>query len=172
MTHGYEIEKSFMYTAANPSMDRARAISDIVLDKYVNGEISKIYIIYTDYNNGRESDCRSFRLLPFHRSEFASDAGSSDTRFEFVPSIDEVLDNIIPNYFTGYIYSALLESYCSEQNARMIAMDNDNRNAQELLDQLKLDYNHARQDKITQEITEVSSGAKSIKRDISRGERR
>ena len=70
-----------------------------------------------------------------------------------------MLDNIIPSYVTGFIYSALVDSFCSEQNARMAAMDSANQNAQALLDDLSAQFHHARQSAITQEITEISSGA-------------
>ena len=79
--------------------------------------------------------------------------------FEFYPSVGAVLNNMIPSYVSGFIYSALLDSFCSEQNARMTAMDAANRNAEELLSTLKLQYNRVRQAAITQEITEISAGA-------------
>ena len=75
-----------------------------------------------------------------------------------------MLDSIIPSYLTGYIYSALVDSFCCEQNARMTAMDAANRNAQELLDALAVEYNHVRQGAITQEITEIAAGAKGQRR--------
>ena len=87
---------------------------------------------------------------------------------EFLPSIVDVLENIVPSYVTGFIYSALVDSFCSEQNARMNAMDSANRNAQKLLDELSVQYNHVRQSAITQEITEVSSGAKCMKQKSGR----
>lgn len=167
-SHGYEIEQSFLYSAQNPTMDRARDICNEVVERYVDGKLSKIYLIYTDFGNGRNPHCVATRLLPFHRAEFDAIPGASETNFEFVPSVEEVLDSIIENYVIGYVYSALVDSFCSEQNARMIAMDNANRNAGELLDQLRLDYNHARQSAITQEITEVASGARALKKNQNR----
>lgn len=163
VSHGYDIEKSFIYSAQNPDMDRARDISDQIFSRYAAGEFKKVYLIYTDFGNGLTPSCVSYRLLPFHRAVFDEIPGASETNFEFIPSVHEVLDNIIPNYLVGYVYSALIDSFCSEQNARMMAMDNANRNAGELLDQLRLDYNHARQSAITQEIIEVSSGARAMK---------
>ena len=80
-----------------------------------------------------------------------------------VPSADEVLNTIVPNYVVGTIYGCLVESYCSEQNARMTAMDASNRNASEMLKALSIQYNRARQAAITQEITEVIAGAKAQK---------
>lgn len=166
-SHNIPIEQSFLYTAQNPTISRARALSRILLDLFDRGELSKIFIIYTDMKNAMNSQACSARLLPFHRAQFIipdNHEKKVKTPFEFVPSIETVLDNIVPSYVTGFIYSALIDSFCSEQNARMNAMDSANRNAQKLLDELSVEYNHIRQSAITQEITEVSSGAKSMKR--------
>ena len=112
-------------------------------------------------------NCRvcTSRLLPFHHAQFtASSNNTNENDFEFLQSVESVLDNIVPCYVTGFIYSALVDSFCSEQNARMNAMDSANHNAKKILDELKIEYNHIRQSMITQEITEVSSAAKSMKR--------
>ena len=161
--HGYKVDESFRFSAQNPSMDRAREICDHVVGRYIAGEFSKIYLIYTDFGNGINTDCVSKRLLPFHRAHFDEIPGESENLFEFIPSVTEVLDNIIQNYVTGYVYSVLVESYCSEQNARMTAMSNANNNASDMLENLSLQYNHVRQEEITQEITEISSGANALK---------
>ncbi len=165
--HNVPIEKSFLYTAQNPTVYRAREIAEELLELYNKGELSKIIIIYTDMEDAIHTRTHSFRLLPFHPGQFVFpeiDEKEVKEPFEFSPSVDAVLDHIVPSYVTGYIYSALIDSFCSEQNARMTAMDSANRNAQKILDELKVQYNHIRQGAITQEITEVSSGAKSMKR--------
>lgn len=165
-SHNIPIEKSFLYTAQNPTIHRAREISSILLDLFNRGELAKIFVVYTDMQGAINSQACSTRLLPFHRAQFIvpdSNEKEVKTPFEFMPSIEQVLDNIVPSYVTGFIYSALIDSFCSEQNARMNAMDSANRNAQNLLDELSLEYNHIRQGAITQEITEVSSGAKSMR---------
>lgn len=166
-SHNIPIEKSFLYTAQNPTMHRAREITDILLDLFDQKKLSKIFIIYTDMEGAINSQVCSSRLLPFHRAQFIIPGNTEKAvknPFEFVPSIESVLDNIVPSYVTGFIYSALIDSFCSEQNARMNAMDSANRNAQNLLEELSVEYNHVRQSAITQEITEVSSGAKSMKK--------
>ena len=154
------IEKEFLYTAQNPTLQRARNITALLLDLYRKGELSRIFIIYTDMG-GMESSAKTVRLLPFHRSQFASASHEKRTpvTFEFSPSVEEALDSMIPSYVSGFIYSALVDSFCSEQNARMTAMDSANQNAQELLDELSTQFNHTRQSAITQEITEISAGA-------------
>lgn len=166
-SHNIPIEKSFLYTAQNPTIHRAREISSILLDLFDEGKLAKLFVIYTDMKGSIDSQICSTRLLPFHRAQFiVPDSNEKEVRtpFEFMPSIEKVLDNMVPSYVTGFIYSALIDSFCSEQNARMNAMDSANRNAQKLLDELSVQYNHIRQGAITQEITEVSSGAKSMKK--------
>ena len=84
--------------------------------------------------------------------------------FDFRPSVKAVLDGIVPNYVGGFIYAALIASFSCEQQARMNAMDTANRNAEELLDELEIEYNEVRQSAITQEITEIAGAAKAMKR--------
>lgn len=162
------IEKSFLYTAQNPTLIRAQEIADYLLDMYDDNELSKIYIIFTHYENGVEEKVEVMRLLPFNRSDFKSRKEDKDSKFpwpkgeiEFFPNPEEALDNMISSYVTGIIYGALVDSFCSEQNARMTAMDSANRNAEELIADLTLQYNRTRQAAITQEITEISAGARA-----------
>ncbi|MBR3004835.1 MAG: ATP synthase F1 subunit gamma [Lachnospiraceae bacterium] len=162
-SHGYPVDENFNFTAQNPTVDRARMICDEVAGRFEAGEFSKIYLVYTEFGNGMNSKCISKRLLPLHRAHFDEIPGESENMFEFVPSVEKVLENVIRNYVVGYVYSALVESYCSEQNARMSAMNSANNNAAEMLETLRLQHNHARQDEITQEITEISSGANALK---------
>ena len=82
-----------------------------------------------------------------------------------VPSPSAVMDHVVPNYVTGFIFGALVESFCSEQNARMMAMEGASKSAREMIRSLGLMYNRARQAAITQEITEVCAGAKSLKKE-------
>ncbi|MBQ9165771.1 MAG: ATP synthase F1 subunit gamma [Oscillospiraceae bacterium] len=167
MQHHIPIERSFLYTAQNPTMERAREISAILLDGFGQGALKKIYIVYTDMESNLISEARSTRLLPFHRAHFASPTIEKAVTepFEFVPSVTAVLNNVMQSYVSGFIYSALIDSFCSEQNARMTAMDAANQNAEKLLGELSLQYNRVRQAAITQEITEISAGAAAQRRE-------
>ena len=160
---GIPIEKSFLYTAQNPTLQRARQISELLLERYDAGEINAVHVIYTDMKNGLEATVRQAQLLPLHRERFsiakADTAGGS--MFEFVPNAAAVLDNAVRSCLTGFIYSALVDSFCAEQNARMTAMNAADQNAEELLKDLSVQYNRARQGAITQEITEVSAGERA-----------
>ena len=162
---GIPVEHNFRYTAQNPSMTRAREICAVLLDAYDSGEIEKIYILYTDLKNGMNMEARTVRVLPFHRSSFHTTTQEKKVSvpFEFVPSVEEVLDALIPSYVSGYIYSALVDSFCSEQNARMNAMSAANDNARSMIEELESQYNRVRQSAITQEITEVTAGSRAIR---------
>ena len=168
--HKIPVERSFLYTAQNPTMQRAREISEILLALFDKGTVQKIFVVYTDMKNSMTEEAKTERLLPFHRKVFASNQTEKQvkTPFEFAPSVGEVLDTIIPSYVSGYIYSALVDSFCSEQNARMEAMNAAGQNAEKILSSLSVEYNRLRQAAITREITEISSGAKAQKRKVMR----
>lgn len=166
MRQGIPIEHSFLYTAQNPTMARAREISALLLDGYDKGELQKIFVVYTDMQKGSVFEAHATRILPFHRGFFTSSGeeiaqAERGPRFEFVPDAQAVLDSMVPSYVSGFIYSALIDSFCCEQSARMTAMDSADRNAEKLLGEFSLRYNRVRQAAITQEITEVSAGAKA-----------
>ena len=157
------VDRSFLYSAQNPSMERARDISSTLLELYDSGELDEIHIIYTDMRSGVATDVIEHQLLPIDPEEFMGDDSMENALEEgdFMPSAASVLDAIVPSYITGYIYSALVDSFCSEQNARMLAMDSAGRNADEMLSELSGQYNRVRQAAITQEITEVAAGARA-----------
>lgn len=164
---GYEIEQSFLYTAQNPTFTRAREISSILLEKYDARQIDEIRIIYSDMISEFLTEVKMMRLLPFDRREFwtkQEEKNEKDVHYMFDPSVDEVLNRVIPGYVAGNIYGALVDSFSAEQNARMTAMDAANKNAESLLAELQIQYNRVRQAAITQEITEVAAGAKAQKK--------
>ena len=163
-----DIEEFFPFTSQNPTLHRARKISAEILDYYYNRKIDEFYIIFTTIR-GNTCDARIERILPLDflsalKRKKAPIRGNMYEEFLMEPSPSAVLDNIVPNYVTGYIYGALVESFCSVQQSRMMAMDNANKNAEMMIVDLKKSYNRQRQAMITQEITEVVSGAKALKR--------
>lgn len=160
---------SFRYTAQNPSTYRAQQIARDLLDRFASGEIDRLCVIYTD-SKGMAEVVRQTQLLPLRRQSFSVKSGEEqpEPTFEFVPTMEAVLDKLVRNYISGYIYSALVDSFCSEQSARMAAMSAANDNAEELLGDLSKQFNRARQAAITQEITEISAGARAQKNKKSR----
>lgn len=172
MKKGYPIEEHFHYTAQNPTMDRARTIGMTLFEKFHSHELDEIYIIYTRMVNSMQMEAEKLQLLPLYRTEFSGALsaqmqqyaqGIRPKPFPMYPSADVVLEMIVPNYLVGFIYGALVESYSSEQNSRVMAMDAATRSAKDLIRELSIKYNRARQASITQEITEIVGGARAQK---------
>lgn len=158
--HRRETEPDFDFSAEDPTLHLSRDICSRILKDFETGKIDRVYIIYTDMKTGAE--VKTTRLIPFHRAAWRpeEDPEAPATEFEYMPSVAAILDNIVLSYITGFIYSALVDSYCAELTARMEAMNAAGNNADEMLAELKLNYQRARQAAITGEITEITAGAK------------
>ncbi len=162
--YGLGIDPEFFYTAQDPNLNRARAISRHLLSLYLQGEVDEIHLIYTRMISPLVLQPTLQKLLPLEKTLFPYTpryVAQYPRIVEYVPSEREVLDQLVPSYLSGMIFGALVESYCSEQSARMMAMDASTKNAKDMLKSLSLSYNRARQSAITQEITEVVGGAKA-----------
>ncbi|MGN0159009.1 MAG: ATP synthase F1 subunit gamma [Brotaphodocola sp.] len=164
--HKIPVYREFRYTAQDPNMTRARDISDFVISMYNEKKLDEIYVVYTFQENSMKMDAKVKRLLPLKKDALAvsmiSGVYAEDIRM--VPSAESILENVVPGYVTGFIYGALIESFCSEQNSRMMAMEAATDNAEKILKELRIKYNRVRQNAITQEITEVIAGAKAQKK--------
>lgn len=162
------IDEHFHYTAQNPSLHRARFISETILEQFKNGELDEVCIIYTSMKNSISCESEVKELLPLCKKNVLAEklhkAGIYEEEILFNPSPEAVLENIVPDYVMGFIYGALVESFCSEQNSRMMAMEAANKSAREMIHELSIEYNRVRQAMITQEITEVIAGAKAQKK--------
>ena len=165
LKRGIHIDEQFSYTAQKPTLPRARIIASRCLELFGSGQIDEVYILYTEMKNAMETDVVCRQLLPLVRLDqhlFEVKLGGTATEeFKMDPNPDTLLDYIIPDYISGYIYSALIESYCAEHNSRMQAMDAANKNGKKLVLELSIRYNRERQAAITQEITEVAAGARA-----------
>lgn len=159
------ISEHFSYIVQNPTMSRSRSIAEKMIRRFDRKELDEIHIIYTKLNGAMQTEVEIQQLLPLKKMEF--DKIPADVRQEqlaLLPDPDAVIQNIIPNYMSGFIFGALVESYSSEQNQRMLAMEAATKNAKEMLRNLEIEYNRVRQAAITQQITEVVSGAKAQKK--------
>ena len=159
---GIPLAENFKYTAQNPTFDRARWITEMLRTRYLADEIDEIQVIYTRMENSMYTKTEVKQLLPIQRPKLPKHpADVYHEEFMLLPSPEVAVDTIVPNYLTGFVYGALVEAFCSEQNDRMLSMEAANGNADALLHELGILYNRARQAAITQEITEVSSGARA-----------
>lgn len=166
---GVEVDTDFRYTVQNPNMHRARTITARIIDLFESGELDDVYIIYTMMKNAMQVETEKIKLLPLVRTDFGPvnvqiplDVYRED--IVLYPSAHSVMDSIVPNYVNGIIYGCLVESFCSEHNSRMMAMQNATDSATDMLNELNVTYNRVRQAGITQELTEVIGGANAQKR--------
>ena len=160
---GYSIHEDFLYTAQNPNLYRAGDISSTLIDLFQARELDDIYVIYTRMITPMKSEVQMDKILPLERKEFEQrERGYLHANFDPTPEV--VMSQLVPNSLKGLIFGILVEAFSSEQNSRMTAMEAATKSAKDMLKSLGLQYNRARQAAITQEITEVVSGAKSLKK--------
>ena len=159
------IDINFKYTAQNPTMNSARHISKILVELFEEEKLDEIYVVYTKMINSMTVEPITKKLLPLKQEHLEiRDENNYYENVDFMPDAQTVFGNIVPAYVAGFIYGALIESYCSEHNARMMAMETATDAASDMLKQLEVQYNRARQAAITQEITEIIAGAKAQKK--------
>lgn len=145
----------------NLEFDNVAPVAVQVMDAYVKGDYDKVVIVYNKFKNAASQDVMAEQFLPVVTEE-SDDTKGSDTDYIFEPSKKEILDEIIPKSLKTQFYKALLDSNASEHGARMTAMHKATDNASDLLKELKLSYNKARQAAITTEILEITSGAEAL----------
>lgn len=158
---GFEIAADYSEVIEAPCYEDASAICAKVLQAFQEEEIGEIYLAYTHFKNTVSHEPKLIRLLPvaIDGPEAEED---SNILMNYEPNDEEALNMIIPKYITSLFYGALVEAVASENGARMQAMDSATSNAEEMISDLSLKYNRARQGSITQELTEIIAGASAI----------
>ena len=161
---GYVIDIEFAHVIQDPTLYHARQIAETVLELYNQNMLDEVYIVYTKRISTMVQKPEVIRLLPVRVEDFddveATVDGSEEILYE--PSVTRLMELLIPQYLIGVIYSALVQSFASEQCARMNAMDAATRNANEMMDRLGHKLNRARQSQITNEIAEIIAGADAL----------
>ena len=170
-----EVAASFTGFTDRPAYADARRIAERLMAAYIDDEVDQVEIFYNGYISPLSQVVRRETLLPLQRATILSDRESEDHHddesesssgkralVEYEPDPEEILKRLVPDYVEISIYRALLESTASEHGARMTAMRNASENAGELIEDLTLEMNRARQAEITQEIMEVVAGAESL----------
>lgn len=166
---GFALAGDYSEAMNEPLYSDATQIGKEVLSRFAQGEIGEIYLAYTIFKNTVVQIPTLIKLLPIDAEDIISEAEdvSEDpidriTLMNYEPEPEEALDAIIPKYINSLIYGGLVESHASENGARMQAMDSATSNAEEMISDLSLKYNRARQASITQELTEIIAGASAI----------
>jgi F-type H+-transporting ATPase subunit gamma len=155
------IDMEFLYTAQNPTMYRSREISEIMIDLFQKGELDEVSVIYSKMTNSMKVEPMIHQILPLERKKIEQRERGIKLA-SFYPSPEKVMDYLVPNYIKGLMYGVLVEAYSCEQYSRMIAMEAATNSAKDMLRDLNLQYNRARQSAITQEIAEIVSGSRGL----------
>jgi len=161
--NGYDVVGTFTGVSESPSFMDATQISNMALKLFRDEEVDEVNIVYTKFNSTISHEPTVMKILPadeLHNE--GSEPVDTHVEREYEPSPEEVLAYLIPKYVKAVIYGTLIESSASEQGARRVAMESATDNAEELIEELDLRYNRARQAAITQEISEIVGGADAL----------
>lgn len=158
---GYSIVKELPELIETPAYDEASTLAREVLAAYEKGEVGEIYLAYTHFKNTVVHEPKLIKLLPVDIEDMPEQE-EDNVLMNYEPNQEEALNLIIPKYVTSLLYGALVEAVASENGARMQAMDSATSNAEDMISDLSLKYNRARQGSITQELTEIIAGASAI----------
>jgi F-type H+-transporting ATPase subunit gamma len=156
---GKNIVKSYTGVSEANAYGKAQEIGGYLLGLYKSGEVDEIYITFTHFETILAQEPQTVRVLPLGGAE---EPAESSGHMIYDPDVHTFLDYAVPMYINTLVYGAMVESNVCEQASRMTSMDAAARNAEEIIDDLTLAYNRKRQGAITQEITEIVSGANAI----------
>lgn len=147
-----------------PHMEKLIGAIKVMLDAYINDEIDQLFVCYTRFINTMRQEPVMEQLLPLTSEYLADDDGSAKGHWDYIyePDAKSVLDDLMTRYIESLIYHSVAENMASEQSARMVAMKAASDNAKNVIDELKLVYNKARQAAITKEISEIVGGAAAV----------
>ena len=170
----YEIVDHFDDVIGNVDIKSAKRVSKQMRQSFLDGDYDHVYLCYNRFVSAIAQEWVIYNILPLSESlvftaeneegePVASEEEVSDREFIYEPDLDVLLDELLPSHIDTQVYQALSESEASEHAARMTAMDNATNNANDMIDDLTLQYNRARQAYITKEIVEIVSGAESLK---------
>jgi F-type H+-transporting ATPase subunit gamma len=169
----YLVLENFSFASALPTLDDAGQIADYVIAQFDWGVFREVRVVYTHMYSALKLVLTEREVLPFdyevmrevsHKALEGGNVKSKDPTeiFDYIPSAEKVFDHLAPMYIKGVIYGCLVESYASEQSARMSAMDEASKNGNEMLAAQRVYYNRVRQSGITQEVSEIVSGAAAL----------
>lgn len=160
---GYSIKADYSEVINEPLYRDAIDIAKTVLAAYEAGEVGEIYMAYTNFKNTVSQQAQLIKLLPLDVAELSLTEEEDDqVLMNYEPEAEEALDLLIPKYVSNLLYGAFVEALASENGARMQAMDSATTNAENMIADLSLKYNRARQASITQELTEIIAGSEAI----------
>lgn len=155
----YNVKETFFDFWKDMSYDTASDISKTFISAFENQDIDEVHVIYNRFRTLASQDLIMEKVLPV---DFSEDYNITNYNYDYEPGQKEIVSTLIPKHINVQMWQQLLESYSSEEAARMIAMDNATENAKEIIKELKLEFNKARQAAITTEMLEIVGGAEAL----------
>jgi F-type H+-transporting ATPase subunit gamma len=149
-----------LFNALN--FENVSKVTEAIMQGFVNGDYDRVELVYNQFKNAAMQILKTEQLLPVPKAEKKANTATSNVEYILEPSKEEIVEQLIPKNIKIQLYKAVLDSHASEHGARMTAMDKATDNAGDLLRNLKLSYNQARQAAITTELTEIVSGAAAL----------
>ncbi len=158
------IDQTYTNFEDEPAFEEVAAIADRLMEDFISGKIDRLDVTYTRFITAARQEAVVETLLPLSSpaAETESDASEANQDFEFLPSAESILEEVVPASFRVKLFKCFLDAAVSEQIARMIAMKSATENAGEIIKQLSMTFNRARQSKITQEIMEIIGGVEAL----------
>lgn len=161
--HEYKLIGNHTELFNNLTFENASIITQDIMDAFVKGKYDRVELVYNQFRNASLQILTTEQLLPLEATPVVeTEAPTNEVDYIFEPSVEEIIKELIPKSIKTQLYKAVLDSHASEHGARMIAMDKATDNAGDLIKELKLAYNQARQAAITTELTEIVSGAAAL----------
>jgi F-type H+-transporting ATPase subunit gamma len=164
-----KIDETYTQFEDQPAFDDVAKIADRLMDDFISGRIDRLDVAYTRFLSSARQVAVVETLLPFSDPELeavesgaTSEAASANQNYEFLPSAESILEEVVPASFRVKLFKCFLDAAVSEQIARMVAMKSATENAGEIIKQLSMTFNRARQAKITGEIMEIIGGVEAL----------
>lgn len=161
---GFNITKSHVQLYGKVDISFINQMTAEFIDRYTNNEIDELHMIYTRFINVAKQEPTLIQLIPIVPPEKKEDSSMSSTEYLYEPSAEGLLIELLPKHISVQVLNAFLQNEVSEHAARMAAMDNATKNCREMVDDLTLIYNKARQASITAELMDIVGGAEAIKK--------
>jgi F-type H+-transporting ATPase subunit gamma len=163
---GYAVNGGNFDVFSPLSFEAVNAVNDLIFEKFLSGEVDKVYLAFNEFKNVMSQVRHADTLLPLSVSDLEEQKGTADDKltsdYIYEPNREDILTDLIPKALRIQVFRAVLESNAAEHGARMVAMDAATENAEDLLRNLRISYNKARQASITKEILEIAAGADAL----------
>ena len=154
---GIKVNEEFAASAFDPTIEDAARIGEVLYEKFISGEIDSAYVVYTAIGEYGKGTPEVIRLLPFER------ANGTVCGVTYEPSAEKVLGQLVPQYLSAILYGALIQSAACEHSVRRASMNSAQTNATDILEELKVEYNRARQEAITNELSDIITASNGVK---------